>query len=79
MALPKVLLAPQRIRHVQFSVEKSMEDEFPFRTGAGRTHPAFGAKRLEHRNAHQVVEREVQLAPGLTMTLPFMFGWIEHK
>jgi len=20
-----------------------------------------------------------QLAPALTMTLPFMFGWIEHK
>jgi hypothetical protein len=23
--------------------------------------------------------RDGQLAPGLTMTLPFMFGWIEHK
>jgi hypothetical protein len=52
-ALPKVLLAPQRIRHVQFSVEKRMQNEFPFRTGTGCTHPAFGAKRLEHRDAHQ--------------------------
>jgi hypothetical protein len=24
------------------------------------------------------VKRDRQLAPGLTMTLPFMFGWIEH-
>src|SRR5712691_1109905 len=25
------------------------------------------------------IERDGQLAPGLTMTLPFMFGWIEQK
>ena len=24
-------------------------------------------------------QRDRQLAPGLTMTLPFMFGWIRHK
>jgi hypothetical protein len=24
-------------------------------------------------------QRNRQLAPGLTMTLPFMFGWIRHK
>jgi hypothetical protein len=24
-------------------------------------------------------QRDRQLAPGLTMTLPFMFGWIKHK
>ena len=28
---------------------------------------------------HRLAERERQLAPGLTMTFPFMFGWIEHK
>jgi hypothetical protein len=25
------------------------------------------------------VVADSQLAPALTMTLPFMFGWIEHK
>ena len=79
LALPKMLLAPLRIRRVQFSVEKRMESKLPFRTGTGPAHPAFGARRREHRGAHQVVERDRQLAPGLTMTLPFMFGWIEHK
>src|SRR5271169_5251546 len=28
---------------------------------------------------HRLAERKRQLAPGLTMTFPFMFGWIEHK
>jgi hypothetical protein len=79
LALPKVLLALLRIRRVQFSVEKRMESKLPFRTGNGPAHPAFGARRREHRGAHQVVERDRQLPPGLTMTLPFMFGWIEHK
>ena len=74
LALLKVLLAPLRIRRVQFSVEKRMENKLPFRTGTGPAHPAFGAWRREHRGAHQVVERDRQLAPGLTMTLPFMFG-----
>jgi hypothetical protein len=79
LALPKMLLALLRIRRVQFSVEKRMESKLPFRTRTGPAHPAFGARRREHRGAHQVVERDRQLAPGLTMTLPFMFGWIEHK
>jgi hypothetical protein len=79
LALPKVLLARQRICRVQFSVEKCMENEFPFRTWAGRTHAACGRRRPDHGDAQQVAERERQLAPGLTMTLPFMFGWIEHK
>jgi hypothetical protein len=57
---------------------KSVENEFPFRTGAGRTQASFGRRRPDHGNAHHVAERERQLA-GLTMTLPFMFGWIEHK
>ena len=73
LALSKVSLAPQRIRHVQFSVEKRMENEFPFRTGAGRTHPAFGAKRLEHRDAHQVVERR-SAGPRLDDDLAFHVG-----
>jgi hypothetical protein len=25
------------------------------------------------------MRRDGQLAPGLTVTLPFMFGWIEHR
>jgi hypothetical protein len=79
LALPKMLLALLRLRRVQFSIEKRMESKLPFRTGACPTHPAFGVRRREHRGAHQVVERDRQLAPGLTMTLPFMFGWIEHK
>src|SRR6266436_8085248 len=33
LALPKVLLARERIRSVQFSVKKSTKSEFPFRTG----------------------------------------------
>jgi hypothetical protein len=28
---------------------------------------------------HRLAERKRQPAPGLTMTFPFMFGWIEHK
>jgi hypothetical protein len=28
---------------------------------------------------HRLAERKRQLAPRLTMTFPFMFGWIEHK
>jgi hypothetical protein len=35
---------------------------------AGKQIPARGARGQRGR----------QLAPGLTMTLPFMFGWIEH-
>jgi hypothetical protein len=35
-----------------------------------------GGKIIGNRTG---VRRDGQLAPGLTMTLPFMFGWIEHK
>jgi hypothetical protein len=76
LALHKVLLAVERIYCVQFPVEKSMKNEFPFRTGATRA--GFGCGQADHRNAHPVVP-DGQLAPALTMTLPFMFGWIEHK
>src|ERR1700676_5257532 len=71
-------LAGRRIRRVQFSVEKRVENEFPIRTGAGRAHAGFGRGRREHGNAHDVAERGHSLA-GFTMTLPFMIGWIEHK
>jgi len=43
LASPEVQLASQRIRRVQFSVEESVQDEFPIRTGAGRAHAGFGA------------------------------------
>src|SRR6266446_1317779 len=39
-------------------------------------------ERIPFRNAPDAVQcalRERQPAPGLTMTLPFMFGWIEHR
>jgi hypothetical protein len=42
LASSKVLLASQRICRVQFSVEKRMENELPFRTGAGGTRAGFG-------------------------------------
>src|SRR5258705_215694 len=35
LASPEVQLASQRIRRVQFSVEESVQDEFPIRAGAG--------------------------------------------
>src|SRR6266481_7978664 len=49
----------------------SKENEFPFR--AGRAHPAFGAKRLEHRDAHRVVERR-SAGPRLDDDLAFHVG-----
>jgi hypothetical protein len=79
LALPKVLLAGQRIWRVQFSVEKSVEHELPIRTGTGRTRAACGRRRPDHCHAYHVAEPERQPAAGLTMTLPFLFGWIEHK
>lgn len=78
LASPEMQLASQRIRRIQFSVKKSVQDQFPIRTGAGRARTGFGLRRPDHGNAHRVAERERQLA-DLTMTLPFMFGWIEHK
>ena len=77
MASREMQLASQRIRRIQFSVKKSVQDQFPIRTGAGRARTGFGRRRPDHGHAHRVVERKRQLA-GLTMTLPFMFGWIEH-
>src|SRR3981189_757096 len=59
---PEVQLASQRIRRVQFSVEESVQDEFPIRTGAGRAHAGFGRRRREHGNAHHVAERGHSLA-----------------
>ena len=55
MALPKVFLAPERIRRAQFSVKKSVENEFPFRTGPGCTHAGFPRWQADHGDAHQVV------------------------
>ena len=43
LASPEVQLASQRIRRVQFSVEESVQDEFPIRAGAGRAHAGIGA------------------------------------
>jgi hypothetical protein len=78
LASLKMLFAGQGIRRVQLSVEKRMKYQFPFRTGTTRTHAGCGHRRRDHGNAHPVAERKRQ--PGsLTMTLPFMFGWIEHR
>ena len=57
LASPEVQLASQRIRRVQFSVEESVQDEFPIRAGACRAHAGFGRRRREHGNAHHVAER----------------------
>src|ERR1700691_6278535 len=70
-ALPKVLLASQRTCRVQFSAENRMENEVPFRTGAS---VARAGSRI--MTMHRL---ERQPASGLTMTFPFIFGWIEHK
>jgi hypothetical protein len=51
-------LASLRIRCVQFSIEKSVEDQFPIRTGTGRAHAGFGRRRRDHDNAHHVAERK---------------------
>ena len=77
LASPEMQLASQRIRRIQFSVKQRVQDQFPIRTGAGRARTGFGRWRPDHGYAHRVAEPERQLA-GLTMTLPFMFGWIEH-
>jgi hypothetical protein len=58
LASPEVQLASQRIRRVQFSVEESVQDEFPIRAGAGRAHAGIGRRRREHGNVHHVAERE---------------------
>jgi hypothetical protein len=42
LTLLKMQLASQRIRRVQFSVKKSVWDQFPIRTGSGRAHAVFG-------------------------------------
>jgi hypothetical protein len=52
LASREMQLASQRIRRAQFSIEKSVQDEFPIRTGAGRSHAGFGRWRREHGNAH---------------------------
>ena len=59
LASPEVQLASQRIHRVQFSVEESVQDEFPIRTGAGRAHAGFGRRRRDHDNAHHVAERNI--------------------
>jgi hypothetical protein len=43
--------------------------ELAFRTGAGGPRIGFGIMTM-----HRLAERQRQLDPGLTMTLPFMFG-----
>jgi len=63
LALREVLLASQGIGRVQFVVEKSMEGELPFRTGAELAPAAIGRKRLDIGNVHEVTEGDLQLAP----------------
>src|ERR1700722_65735 len=70
-ALPKVLLAGQRICRVQCSVEKRIENELHSEQG-----PAVLVPDSEITTMHRLAR---QPASGLTMTFPFMFGWIEHK
>jgi hypothetical protein len=36
-------------------------------------------RRRRQKNMREIARQDRQLAGGLTMTLPFMFGWIEHK
>jgi hypothetical protein len=61
LALPQVLLADERIGRVQLSVEKGMEDEFPFPADPSRTSAVPG--RLRRGHVHEVAEREHHLAP----------------
>src|SRR5712672_2298098 len=58
LASPEMQLASQRIRRVQFSVEESVQDEFPIRTGAGRAHVGFGAGGEIMTMRTHVAERE---------------------
>src|SRR5216684_6153576 len=57
LASLEMLLACLRIRRVQFSIEKSVEDQFPIRTGTSRAHAGFERRRRDHDNAHHVAER----------------------
>jgi hypothetical protein len=58
LASLEMQLASLRIRRVQFSIEKSVQDQSPIRTGAGRAHACFWRRRRDHDNAHHVAERE---------------------
>jgi hypothetical protein len=58
LASLEMQLAYLRIRRVQFSIEKRVEDQSPIRTGAGRAHAGFGRRPRDHDNAHHVAERE---------------------
>jgi len=57
LASSEMQLASQRIRRIQFAVEKSVQDQSPIRTGAGRVHAGFGRRRREHGNAQHFAER----------------------
>src|SRR6267378_6711865 len=61
---------------VQISLLKSTDCD-------GRASQCSLLKRIPPHNAPRCrprrIERDRQPAPGLTMTLPFMFGWIEHR
>jgi hypothetical protein len=39
----------------------------------------FGSLEAASNNITEIARQDRQLAGGLTMTLPFMFGWIEHR
>jgi hypothetical protein len=58
LASLEMQLANLRIRRVQFSIKKSVEDQFPIRTGTGRAHAGFERRRRDHDNAHHVAERK---------------------
>jgi hypothetical protein len=53
----QVSLARQCICRIQFSVKKSVQDEFPLRTGAGHAHTGFGRGRPGHGNALHAAKR----------------------
>src|SRR6267378_7545706 len=57
LASLKMQLASLRIRRVQFSVEKRVQDELPVRTGTSRAHAGFERGRRDHGHAHHVAER----------------------
>jgi hypothetical protein len=58
LASLEMQLASLRIRRLQFSIEKSVQDQSPIRTGAGRAHAGAGRGRRDHDNTHHVAERE---------------------
>src|SRR6476661_11081760 len=58
LASPEMQFANQRIHRLQFSVEESVQDQFPVRTSASRAHAGFRRRRRDHGNMQRVAEPE---------------------